>query len=76
MQYKTSDVLIGSKLKELRKAKGLSTYDVCKLMKCSSVTITHYEQGRNAINIPNLKRICNIYGVDMLEFLQEIYEQL
>lgn len=76
MKYKPVDVLIGSRLKDMRNAKGLSLRDVAKLIGRNNVTISNYETGRIGVDIPTLKKLCTLYGVDMLAFLAEIYEQL
>ncbi len=76
MKYKQLDVIIGAKLKQLRLRKGYSTQYVGERVGKSNVTITYYEQGRNATDLSTLKKLCNLYGVDMLHFLAEIYEDI
>lgn len=75
-QYKDIDVLIGNRLKSLRERKGYSTRYVGNLIGKTNATIVHYEQGRNGTDLSTLKQLCNIYGVDMLHFLAEIYEDI
>ena len=76
MKYKDIDVLIGDKLKSLREKKGYSVRYVGKAIGKSNVTIVHYEQGRHGTDLPTLKKLCNLYGVDMLHFLADIYEDI
>ena len=76
MKYKQLDVIIGAKLKQLRNKKGYSTQYVGDHIGKSNVAITYYEQGRNATDLTTLKQLCNLYDVDMLEFLAEIYEDI
>lgn len=74
--YKREDVLIGERLRELRKARGYSLRYVEERTGRSNATISNYETGRLGIDIPFLKKLCTLYGVDMLEFLGEIYDRL
>ncbi|MBQ6217371.1 MAG: helix-turn-helix transcriptional regulator [Erysipelotrichaceae bacterium] len=73
---KEIDVYIGSKLKEMREAKNFSLRYVANRIGKSNVTISHYESGRNATDLPTLKKLCNLYDVDMLQFLSDIYDKL
>lgn len=76
MKYKPVDVLIGSRLKEMRNAKKFSLRYVEEKTGRSNVTISNYETGRLSIDLPFLKKLCNLYGVDMIEFLGEIYDKI
>lgn len=76
MKYKPIDVMIGERLKAMRNAKKYSLRYVGEKMGRSNVTISNYETGRLSIDLPTLKKLCALYGVDMLEFLAEIYEAL
>lgn len=76
MKYKPVDVMIGERLKQMRNAKHFSLRYVGERVGRSNVTISNYETGRLSIDLPTLKTLCTLYGVDMLEFLGEIYERL
>ena len=76
MEYKPINILIGSRLKEMRNAKKYSLRYVAERIGKNNVTISNYETGRLAIDIPTLKKMCTLYGVDMLAFLSEIYEKI
>lgn len=75
-KFKDIDILIGSKLRQLRHRKGYSTQYVGDRIGKSNVSITYYEQGRNAADLSTLKKLCNLYDVNMLHFLAEIYEEI
>ena len=68
--------MIGEKLKDLRIQNGMSLRYVGERVGRSNVTIAYYESGRNAPDLSTLKRLCILYGTDMMEFLGEIYDQL
>lgn len=76
MKYDPVNVLIGSRLKELRQEKNYSLAYVAERIGTTHANISYYESGRHAVSIPTLKRLCNIYGADMLEFLDNIMDQL
>lgn len=76
MKYKEIDVLIGSKLKALREKKGYSIRYVGQRIGKTHATVSYYEQGRNGADLSTLKKLCNLYGVDMLQFLSDIYEEI
>lgn len=68
--------LIGERLQAMRNDKGYSLRYVAERVGLSNVTISHYETGRNGIDLKNLKKLCVLYGVDMMKFLSDIYEEL
>lgn len=76
MKYKPVDVMIGARLKDMRNARRFSLRYVGERTGKSNVTISNYETGRLSVDLPTLKKLCTLYGVDMLEFLQEIYDSL
>ena len=76
MKYDPVNVLIGSRLKELRLARKYSLEYVAEKIGKSDTNIFFYENGRHTMSIPVLKKLCDLYGVDMLKFLDEIMDQL
>lgn len=64
---------IGAKLKEAREVAGLSLREVASIVGKNHSTIHSYETGRNAINVDVMRDICNVYEVNYLDILQEIY---
>ncbi len=76
MKYKPIDITIGARLKALRERMGYSTRYVADLIGKSNVAVTYFETGRNGVDLSTLKKLCNIYNVDMIEFLEEIYDQI
>jgi transcriptional regulator with XRE-family HTH domain len=69
----TFDQRIGKKLQEVREKKGLSLRDVAERYHKSYTTIYAYETGRNGINVSVLKDLCDIYGVNYLDLLNQVY---
>ena len=53
----------GSNLKEIRKSKGLTQKDVCKLLQVSHNCYASWEQGRTQPDINNLCRLCAIFDI-------------
>lgn len=64
---------IGEALKLARENKGLSLRAVSKLVSKSYSAIHAYETGRNSINVDVMKELCDTYGINYLDILQQIY---
>ncbi|GAB4007134.1 hypothetical protein GCM10028808_10430 [Spirosoma migulaei] len=61
--------LIGSKILEARKAKGLTQTELGELLGVSKVTINGYEAGKQNLTLETLERITKALGVKLrIEF--------
>lgn len=54
---------LGSKLKELRKDKGMYRAEVCRYLDIAERTLQSYEEGSREIGINNLYKLMQLYGV-------------
>lgn len=70
--------IMGEKLKALRMYKGYSLQYVADRILSSKNrgTISHWEAGRAQPNLTQLKMICTIYDVNVLDFLNEVYKEV
>ena len=62
---------LGSKLETLRKGMGLTQKDVADILKINRTTYTKYETGVTEPNIAALKKLTEIFGVDLHYLLSE-----
>lgn len=62
---------LGSKLESLRKSMGLTQKDVADILKINRTTYTKYETGVTEPNIAALKKLTEIFGVDLNYLLSE-----
>ena len=60
---------IGSRLRELRKKKGVSQEDLAKLLGVTKSTISKYELGHRAMSIDQLKKVLDFFGIEYGLFL-------
>lgn len=58
-------VTMGTRLKELREAKGLTQEEVAKIINISRAGYCHYENDRKEPKIETLKILANFYNVSM-----------
>ena len=56
---------IGSKLKTLRKGRGLSQLELSYRLGLSRATISNYETNRRSPHLSELRRFANFYGVSL-----------
>ena len=56
---------IGSKLKTLRKGRGLTQLELAERMDLSRATISNYEVGRRSPHLSELRRFAEFYGVGL-----------
>lgn len=56
---------IGSKLKTLRKGRGLTQLELAYRMNWSRATISNYECGRRVPHLDELTALCHFFGVSM-----------
>lgn len=70
--------VVGVKLKALRNYKGYSLQYVADriLPSKNRGTINHWESGRAQPNLSQLKKACDLYGMDVLDFLGEVYSDV
>jgi transcriptional regulator with XRE-family HTH domain len=73
-------ITIGSKLKTLRKGRGLTQVELSEKMGLSRATISNYEVGRRAPHLSELHRFAEFYGVGLdyfgVETVDESFELL
>lgn len=70
--------IVGLKLRSLRIYKGYSLQYVADriLPSKNRGTINHWESGRAQPSLAQLKKACDLFGVDVLEFLGEVYDEI
>ena len=66
---------IGSKLKTLRKGRGLTQQQLSEKIGLSRATISNYEVSRRTPHLSELKRIADFYGVSLNYFGIETKEE-
>ena len=64
--------IIGKRLKESRKKKGLTQEKLAELMNVSIAYLSKVETGKIHINLERLSQICNILGVTEGEILNGV----
>lgn len=71
---------IGSKLKTLRKGRGLTQQELSERLDLSRATISNYEVGRRSPHLSDLRRFAEFYGVSLdyfgVETVDESFELL
>lgn len=71
---------IGSKLKTLRKGRGLTQLELSERLGLSRATISNYEVGRRSPHLSELRRFAEFYGVGLdyfgVETTDESFELL
>ena len=71
---------IGTKLKTLRKGRGLTQLELAERLNWSRATISNYECGRRVPHLNELSVLCNFFGVSMdywgVETTDESFELL
>ena len=72
----TTREFMAAKLKEFRKAKGLSAVEVGALVGKSDKTISAWEVGRGQPDADMLVSLCQIYDVNISDFYQEVNSSL
>lgn len=65
-------------LKEAREFKGLTQEEAAKLIDVSKDTLSNYERGKTYPDIPTLRKIENLYGIEYnrLLFLPLDYDKI
>jgi len=71
---------IATKLKTLRKGRGLTQQELADKLKINRSTISNYEVGRRVPHLPELKMLADFYGVGLDYFgvatQDEVFELL
>ena len=57
--------VIGKKLKQLRKSKGMTQEDVAQKVDITRSTISNYEIGRRTPNLNDLSALAGVFGVGL-----------
>ena len=63
--YDDNDTNQMNRLKELRKEKGLTQTDLAELLEVTKLTIHNWENGVSSIKSDRLKKLCEIFDVDV-----------
>lgn len=71
---KNYDKLIGIELRKIRESKKISLRQLSELTKISHPALSNYELGKRSLYVKQLKIICDALNIDLLEFLDSIYE--
>ena len=58
-------ILLGERIKQIRKDKQMSRKELAQLLKVSEVTITRYENGQRSPNIQKLNELAKIFDVNI-----------
>lgn len=70
MEFDEYKVLLGHRIQDLRRSRGLTQEQVAELLGMDSVSIGYIEQGRRVPKISTLYKLSEIYNVHMGEFFQ------
>ena len=57
-------------LKEIRLAAGYTQQDIADILKIDRSTYAYYEAGKTEPNIPNLKKLANLYGIPLDDLIE------
>ncbi|KQV78166.1 helix-turn-helix transcriptional regulator [Rhizobium sp. Root1220] len=68
------DILVGERLKEIRKSLQLSQVSMAKAVGVSFQQVQKYERGTNRMSISTLTMLCEAIGIHPFEFLAPLYE--
>ncbi len=63
-------VWVGSKLKEFRLRNKLTLEEVGKRIGKTKKQVQFYEMGQTKLYLPTIIKLCNIYNVDYMKFIQ------
>lgn len=65
-------VTIGQKLRDARKAAGLTQEQVAAVLEINQVQLSYFENGKREINLSLLGKLANLYGYDLEYFVSEL----
>lgn len=75
--YKELDRMLGSILKDLRQKRGMTMQYVSdRLGLKNRSSIADYESGRTSVDMYRFMKMCELYGVDYRDIMEEIYRSL
>jgi transcriptional regulator with XRE-family HTH domain len=66
---------LGSKLKTLRKGRGLTQLELSEKLELSRATISNYEVGRRMPHLSDLRRFAEFYGVGLDYFGADVTDE-
>lgn len=66
------DVALGEELKKIRTDKNMTMEEVSYRLTCSKSLISMYESGKASISIPQLVKLCDVYGVRYGDVLDKV----
>ncbi|GAB1438345.1 hypothetical protein MASR2M36_10910 [Providencia sp.] len=82
-EYYPVSRVIGNKITYYRKMKGMTLYELAKIIGVSEQQQSRYERGVNRINLDRLNEYANIFGIGLERFFilsgkenQEILDKL
>lgn len=64
-------MIIRNWLKKMRFEKGLSTYNIAKILKISQASYTSYENGRRNPSVKTAQKIAAYFGFDWTLFFEK-----
>ena len=67
--------LIGIKIQKASNGAGMTLREGAEKYGKDHSTISSYETGRRSMNIERIERFCNVYGINYLDIMQEIYNE-
>lgn len=62
--------IIGDNIKEYRKKYGYSQDNIAALLKVDRSLISHYETGTREISLINLRKIADLFGIDIEDMVK------
>jgi transcriptional regulator with XRE-family HTH domain len=63
-------------LKEARESAGITQVQLAKKLKLSQSFVTKMERGDRRIDVVQLRTICQIYGITLIEFVRRLEKEL
>jgi transcriptional regulator with XRE-family HTH domain len=72
--YSHDQVVLKKLLRDLRQKAGLKQEEVAAKLKTYQTFVSKYESGERVLDLPELRQICHVFGLSLLEFVQ-LYEE-
>lgn len=66
--------IIGNNIKEYRKALGYNQDHLANYLSISREQISNYELGKRDIPYDNMEKLCNLFGIELEELLEDNLE--
>lgn len=63
-------------LRDFRAQSRMTQQELASQLNCPQSYISKYEQGQKRLDIIEIKRICNVFGVSLTEFAEEYETRL